>query len=359
MEGRGSVASASEYAGTVIDAAARPERAVTIYDVAEAAGVSHQTVANVIKWPHRVAPATREKVQAHITRLGFRPNRMAQNLSRQRSNLIGIRVGPRNALTSVGILDTFLHSMAEAAEQVDHHVVLFHSEDGVAEVDKARLLDRSNGADAFVLTGTHAGDPRIPAYIAAKLRFVTFGRTDFPEAHSWVDTDNVTGAALAAEHLLELGHRTVGFLGWPGASTVGGARERGWRETMRRAGCRHGATLVARADNERDKAVAAVVTLLDRHPEMTAIVAASDELAVGAQEAAAEAGRTLSVTGYDDSPLATIGPGLTTVRQPVAAIATEIVRIAVELADGDAGPPTHLDIAPDLVVRGSTAGAGR
>jgi len=332
----------------------RAGRAVTIYDVAAAAGVSHQTVANVIKSPHRVAPATRERVAHHIAALGFRPNRMAQNLSRQRSNLIGFRVGSRNALTSVGILDTFLHSMAEAAELADHHIVLFHSADGVAEVDKALALDRSNGADAFVLADTHTGDPRIPAYLEAKLRFVTFGRTDFPDAHSWVDTDNVVGTSLATEHLLELGHRDIGFLGWPGPSMVGNAREQGWRDRLRRARRRHGASLVARADNTRLDAIPAVRALLERHPEVTALVAASDELAVGAQLAAAELGRTIGVTGYDDSPLATMGAGLTTIRQPIHAIAGEIVRIAVALADGADGPPIHLDIAPELVVRGSS-----
>lgn len=347
----------TQQTAVMVERSKQGRRAVTIYDVAAAAGVSHQTVANVIKAPHRVAPATREKVAHHIDALGFRPNRMAQNLSRQRSNLIAFRVGRRNPLASVGILDTFLHSMAEAAEQFDHHIVLFHSDVGVAEVEKAVSLEQSKSADVFVIAGTHAGDPRIPAYLEAKLRFVTFGRTDVPDAHSWVDTDNVRGTALATEHLLELGHRRIGFLGWPGPSTVGTARESGWRETLQRARRRHAATLVARAENQSAEAVPVVKQLLERQPDLTALVAASDELAVGAQIAAGELGRTLSVTGYDDGPLATVGDGLTTIRQPIPAIAAEIVRIAVTLADsdGDGGPPVHLDIAPELVVRGSTA----
>lgn len=327
---------------------------MTIYDVARAAGVSHQTIANVLKAPQRVAPDTRERVQQHIAELGFQPNRLAQNLSRQRSGLLGFRVGSRDALAGVGILDTFLHSMAEAAEALDHHVVLFHSPDFATEVERATELYQRNAADAFVVASTHAGDPRIPAYLANRLRFVTFGRTDHSDAHSWVDTDNVAGGELATRHLLAAGHRTIAFLGWPGDSLVGDDRQRGWQQALQDAGASADESLVVRAVNSRDAAVPLIAALLERNLELTAVVAASDELAVGAQRAALLARRPLSVVGYDDSPLASLGGGLTSIRQPVAAIAGEIVRVAAALADGGT-TPTHLSIRPELIVRASTA----
>lgn len=207
-------------------------RAVTIYDVAAAAGVSHQTIANVLEYPGRVAPATRELVERHISELGFRPNRVAQNLSKRRSRLIAFRVQARSSLADGRILDAFLQSLAEAAEEIDHHIVLYHSPPGVDEVAKAIELYRANIADAFVVAETAPGDPRIPAFVDSGLLFVTFGRTDAYVAHNWVDTDNVAGSRIATEHLISLGHRTIGFLGWPDPSWVGSDRRDGWREAM-------------------------------------------------------------------------------------------------------------------------------
>jgi LacI family transcriptional regulator len=332
-------------------------RAATIYDVAAAAGVSHQTIANVIAHPSRVAPATRELVERHIAQLGFRPNRMAQNLSKRRTRLLGFHARANSSLTTGGILDAFLQALASAAEELDHHIVLFHSEPGLAEVAKASELYRASIADAFVVAETTPGDPRIPALLDAGLAFATFGRTDEAGRHHSVDTDNVAGSRLASGHLADLGHRHIGFLGWPGESWVGSDRRRGWRDELVARGLRADASLVAEAVNERTAATGACSALLAGHPELTAVVAASDELALGAQQAAERAGRQLSVVGYDDSPLATVGPGLTTVRQPIPEIARRIVTIASRLAAGETWPPTHEEVVPELIVRGSTSAA--
>jgi DNA-binding LacI/PurR family transcriptional regulator len=343
---------------------AHHRRAVTIYDVAAAAGVSHQTIANVIKDPARVSPATRELVERHIAELGFRPNRLAQNLSKRRTRLLGFHVRARSSLTAGGILDAFLQSLAEAAEQLDHHVVLFHSEPGLDEVAKATELYQTSIADAFVVAETAPGDPRIPALVDARLPFVTFGRTDGTGNHHSVDTDNVAGSRMATAHLADLGHRRIGFLGWPGPSWVGSDRRQGWRKELQARRLPAGASLVAEAVNDRSAAAAACAALLSVDPGVTAIVAVSDELALGALHAAERAGRRLSVVGYDDSPIATIGDGLSTVRQPIPEIARRIVAIASRLAAGP-GPggaeddseadPTHECVPPELVVRGSTA----
>jgi DNA-binding LacI/PurR family transcriptional regulator len=332
----------------------RAGRAVTIRDVAAAAGVSHQTIANVLKAPERVAPATRELVERKIAELRFRPNRIAQNLSNRRSRLIGFRVQARSSLATGGILDAFLQSLAEGAEAIDHHVVLFHSEPGLAEVRKAIDMYRESIADAFVVAETEPGDPRIAAFVDAELRFVSFGATDASTPHHWVDTDNVLGSRLATRHLVELGHRQIGFLGWPGATRVGDDRLCGWREELAAHGLNGDDAAVALAVNDRQAAAVAARALLESQPSMTAVVAASDELALGVQEAAARIGRDLSVVGYDDSPMALGGAGLTTIHQPVPAIAHRIVQITAQLIAGHDLDPIQERIAPHLVVRGSS-----
>jgi DNA-binding LacI/PurR family transcriptional regulator len=328
---------------------------VTIYDVAAAAGVSHQTIANVIKSPDRVAPATRRKVEEHIDRLGFRPNRIAQNLSSARSRLIGFRVQARSSLATGGILDAFLQSLAEEAERVDHHVVLFSCSTGIDEVAKAQALSQGNVADAFVVAETFPGDPRIAGFIESGLPFVSFGRTDSPEPHNWVDTDNVIGARLATRHLVELGHQRIGTVGWPGRSWVGDDRIAGWRDELSAQGLPADNTLIERAINDRTAGRDAAEQLLIARPDITAIFAASDELALGAQQAATHLDRRISVVGYDDSPMAIAGDGLTTVRQPIPEISRRIVEITARLIAGDVTGPTQERVVPELIVRGSAS----
>jgi DNA-binding LacI/PurR family transcriptional regulator len=328
---------------------------VTMYDVAQAAGVSHQTVANVLKAPQRVAPSTRELVEHHISRLGYRPNRIAQNLTDKRSRLIGMRVEARSSLASGGILDAFLHGVAEAADSLDLHLVLFHSEPGVAEVDKARELYHASVADAFIIAETVPGDARVGALVAAQLPFVAFGRIDTDESQNWVDTDNEAGSRLATRHLVELGHRDIAFLGWPGDSLVGDDRRRGWRNEMDSHGLPHGDDRVAYAVNDRRAAEEALEPFLSARHDITAVVAASDELALGVETVAARLDRDISVVGYDDSALASAGHGLTTVHQPVGEISRRIVQIAARLIAGDDAGPTHNRVTPQLVVRGSTS----
>ena len=330
------------------------DRAVTIRDVAAAAGVSHQTIANVLKAPERVAPATRALVERHIEELGFRPNRTAQNLNDRRTRLIGFRVQARSALATGGILDAFLQSLAEAAEEIDHHIVLFHSEPGVSEVVKAAEMYRASIADAFVVAETAPGDPRIPAFVDAKLQFVSFGRTGGAVPHHWVDTDNVLGAQLATRHLVELGHRDVAFLGWPGASLVGEDRREGWRTEGAAHGLDTSDDLVASAENDRHEGAAAIEAVLVARPDVTAVVAASDELALGVQTAAARLDRRVSVVGYDDSLMAVAGDGLTTIHQPIPEIARRIVQITARVVAGEHLDPIHERVAPHLVTRGST-----
>jgi DNA-binding LacI/PurR family transcriptional regulator len=327
---------------------------VTIRDVAAAAGVSHQTIANVLKSPERVSPATRERVERKIAELGFRPNRMAQNLSHRRSRLIGMRVQARSSLLSGGILDAMLHALAEGAEQIDHHIVLFHSEPGMAEVDKAVEMYEASIADAFVLAETLPGDPRIPALVQAKLDFVSFGRTDSGVPHHWVDTDNVAGGRLATRHLVERGHRRIGYVCWPTGSWAGDDRCQGWSEELAAHGLDAAHEQIARSANDRHEAVAATVALLTSQPELTAIVAASDELALGVQMAANQLGRLVSVVGYDDSPMALVGDGLTTIRQPIPEIATLILQTTARVIAGESLTPVQRSLEPSLVVRASS-----
>ncbi|MBB6119834.1 LacI family xylobiose transport system transcriptional regulator [Nocardiopsis algeriensis] len=175
-----------------------------------------------------------------------------------------------------------------------------------------------------------------------------------------VGSANWSGGLAATRHLLELGHRRIGVIGGPRSVLCSRARIDGYASALDSAGIEVDPELVRHGDfhveSGRDRG--RELLLLDEPP--TAVFAGSDLHAMGLYEAARELGvripEDLSVVGYDDLPVARwVGPPLTTVRQPLTEMAEEATRMALTLARGESPPNPRLDLATDLVVRGSTA----
>jgi DNA-binding LacI/PurR family transcriptional regulator len=317
---------------------------VTIATVARHAGVSRQTVSNVINVPEVVREETRERVREAIATLGYRVNQAARQMRTGRSKLLAVRIEPARDGINGSVLDRFLHGLTEAAATAGYRVMLYTAADDTDEIDTYDDLLTRYDLDGFVLTSTHHGDPRTSWLAARDVPFVTFGRPwGAPETHSWVDVDNAAGTAAATRRLLDTGHRRIGFLGWPEGSGVGDARRQGWRSTMATAGLPTEGLSAAAVDGIDTGAAAAGYLSAD----ITALVCASDSLALGALRAAAER----AVVGFDDTAVAQ-AVGLTSVSQPLAEAAARCMDLLAELLDGRApAAPTHLMLAPSLVLR--------
>src|SRR3954468_11281975 len=136
----------------------RDPMGVTISQVAAAAGVSRQTVSNVLKAPERVAPETAARVRAAIEQLGYRPNRAAQNLRQRASRCIGLKTVSPSGVSN--LLDRFLHSLTEAAGDAGYHVLLFAAVYDVRATYED--LIRTGTVDGFVLFDVEVGDARLP-----------------------------------------------------------------------------------------------------------------------------------------------------------------------------------------------------
>ncbi|MEV0841558.1 substrate-binding domain-containing protein [Actinocatenispora sera] len=329
---------------------------VTVHDVAVAAGVSRQTVSNVVNAPERVSPATRQRVQAVIDELGYQPNRAARALRAHASRLIGYRIRPNRPDALAAILDRFLHAFAEAARDLDHHLLLF----AAAEADEVAACDRllrSGAVDGFVLTDLDYRDRRPAAMAALDAPFASFGRTG--DEFVWVDVDNAAGTERATEHLVAAGHRRIGYVGVPAGDRIGDDRESGWRTAMRRHGLDEG--FARHAADSIEAGAQAGGELLDTADPPTAIVAATDVFAVGVLRAAGQrglrVGPDLAVCGFDDTPTADV-LGLTSVRQPVEEVARAMMAVLAPRLPGAPAdlprPPATRLFVPELVVRGST-----
>jgi LacI family transcriptional regulator len=337
------------------------EHLPTVSDVAELAGVSRQTVSNVVNAPHRVRSETRARVEEAIAALGYQPNRAARALRVQASRLIGCRVEPESAESLASIHDRFLHALTEAGREADHHLLLFTADGPDDEIAACARLYRTAGVDGFVLYGIERGDPRPQELLRLGAPFAAFGRTDFDSHHPWVDVDNAAGTAAAVDHLVARGHRRIALVGWPEGSQVGDYRATGWRTALDKHGLLpESAHLDVRGDDSVAGGAALAGFLLDRDPAPTAIVAVSDTLAVGVTHAARARGLAVgpdvAVVGFDDTPTARV-LDLSSVRQPIEAVGRAIVRTLLEhLPSGSVDPePSSRLLPPALVVRASSA----
>lgn len=325
---------------------------VTIRTVARRAGVSTQTVSNVINAPHLVRPQTRDAVLAAIDELGYRASQAARQMRSGRSRLIGVRIEPARDGINGNILDRFMHELTEAASRAEFRIVLYTAIDDTTEIKAYEDLLASYSPDGFVLTSTHHGDARTEWLLEQGVPFVTFGRPwGAPDRHPWVDVDGAAGTALATQRLLAAGHRRVGFLGSPEGAGVADDRRDGWLSALGAAGLdptgleRHVPDTVA--DGET-----AAAAMFDAAGGPTALVCASDSLALGAWHTRAGRDPQPAVIGFDDTPVAR-AVGLTTVGQPLAEVAQGCIDLLAALLDGGDGPRRERLLAPHLVVRDS------
>jgi DNA-binding LacI/PurR family transcriptional regulator len=335
----------------------------TVEDVAALAGVSRQTVSNVLNSPEIVRPETRERVTEAISRLGYHPHASARRLRTRTSSTIGIRLDPIANGVSGSILDRYLHALTEQADARGMRITLFTAADPDEEIRQYRRLRDGADVDAFVLTATQYDDPRIEWLATERIPFVAFGRpwgaenADDP-LRLWVDVDGRAGTRAATEHLQGRGLQRIGYLGWPAGSGTGDDRRHGWADAMGSAATDD---LVTTAEEGVPAARIAIEKLLAAGTDLEALVCASDSLALGAMMAVREAGFPhFPVIGFDNTPVAK-AVGLSSVDQrltDVAAGTLELLmgatgRRVLPHGTGDA-TPHHRLITPQLVVRRSS-----
>lgn len=331
-------------------------KAPTVEDVARAAGVSRQTVSNVLNTPAIVRDATRERVERAISELGYRPHIAARALRTRRSSALGIHLDPYAGGISGVVLDRFVHALTEKAGERGLRVLLYAARSAEEEIERMRELVEGGEVDGFVVTGTFHGDPRTGWLIERDVPFVAFGRpwglddVDDP-AHLWVDVDGAAGTRTATAHLVPRVAGAVAFLGWPAGSGTGDDRERGWRSVVGADGVR------LTSVEDVAAARAEVAAALDAERDVAAVVCASDTLAIGARLAAVAAGRDdMPIIGFDNTPAAE-ALGLSSVEQLPERVAEGVLRLLAGPAGATVAPraaiagAAHVLVEPRLVLR--------
>jgi len=325
--------------------------------VAREAGVSRQTVSNVINAPDRVSDSTRRQTEAAIARLGYRRHAIARSLRQRSSGLIGYRVPPAQRGAIHPVLDRFLHAVTAAASADGNSVLLFVPDEAADEAAVHEEMLGTRTVDGLVLTNTTREDPRIEFLARRDLPFVSFGRTELDVEHSWVDVDGAAGTRTATDHLVRRGHRRIAYVGLATQLTFAFDRQRGYANALAAAGIDVDPALEARIAEHIDAASDATAKLLALDDPPTAVVAGSDVLAAGVIRAVRSASMSVGadgfgVIGFDDSALAPLlSPPLTSVRQPLEETGRVLVKLLAGRIRGDA--PEGVLLEPELVLRES------
>jgi DNA-binding LacI/PurR family transcriptional regulator len=325
---------------------------VTIYEVADHAGVSISTVSNVLNKPDRVSPATRERVLAAVDELGFVPKVQAVSLARRGAGRIGVMA----PFTSYGSYLRRLSGLLTAATELELDVVVFdHESAALASSPALASMPVHGRLDGLIVMGL-----RIEDAIAERLRerhLPTVAVDADSVLFSRVVIDDRDGGRVAGQHLRDKGHRRVGYLLERQVSDYESQaikRLAGFREVITAAG---GTLTVAGSDNSVAGARHAAAELLDGPGERpTAIMAHHDALAVGVLLAARDRGlrvpQDVAVMGFDDGEMATAAD-LTTVRQPFEESGSTALSVLLgHLGGSDLRSTTVLDVR--LVQRSST-----
>lgn len=339
------------------DAAGGPPPHATLEDVAARAGVSRATASRAVNGGRRVAPATRQAVEAAIADLGYAPNRAARSLAANRSDTVALVVSePTGRLFGDPFFGRTIRGVAEVLGATDHQLVLVMVE-GDQDRDRVeRHLLRGNAAGALLLS-TRTDDPLPRRLLAAGLPCVLVGRPAGGLPLGYVDADNAGGARRAVAHLVDRGRQVVGTVAGPADMVPGEDRLAGWRQGLIDGGHPPAPTLVATADFTRAGGRDAAAALLVRHPGLDGVFVASDLMALGVLDALRAAGRRVpddvAVVGFDDSELAaSADPPLTTVRQPIEELGRRVAGALLDQLGG--GAPAAAVLRTELVVRSST-----
>lgn len=328
---------------------------ITIYDVAEKAGVSIATVSKVINDTGRISEKTRKKVQKIMEDLEYQPSAVASALSGKSTFTIG--------LTLPDLANPYFAEIARAIE--DHgreygfNVFMCSTDNDARKEEEYYQLFMKKRVDGIIMVSRDKHDTMINKIINEKVPLVMIAREVLSAPVTSVMVDDYYGGFLAGSHLLQQGHTAIAVIAENLNEMGSKERLRGCTDAMKEAGLEFNAELSIEGGYTLEGGKRAMQQLLERESRPTAVFACNDILAVGAMQAVYEGGlkvpTDISIVGYDNTIMAAIvHPPLTTIAQPMQEIGERSVALLVQQIQSKENVRQRVVLMPDLVVRSST-----
>jgi DNA-binding LacI/PurR family transcriptional regulator len=329
-----------------------PLKRVTLEEVARAAGVSRATASRVVNGVTTVDESIRSAVQAAIADTGYVPNPAARSLVTRRAEAVALVLPERSRLPGDPFLGRLLRGTSTVTGDRGVHLVLMTMDANTREQVAADL--RRGRLDGVILVHPGERDPLPRLLVDNRFPVVLSARPTEPLAVTYVAADQRAGAALVAHHLRSLGRRRIVTITGALQTAAGQDRLAGFRDTL-------GDPDLAwvEGDFTRESGILGMTQLLEAHPDLDAVFAASDLMAQGALGVLRARGRAVpadvALVGFDDSGVAlACDPPLTTVGEPVEEMGAELARLLLDRIDHPDGPPARTLFAPTLVQRHSS-----
>ena len=332
---------------------------VSIKDIAKAAGVSHSTVSRALSDSPLIKAETKARIQQLAQEMGYSPDAIARSLVTQRTHTVGVVV---TTITDPFVAEV-VQGIEDTAQQNDYSVILASSASKPERELAAVEMLRAKRVDSLIVTSSRVG----ALYLEHLERFGVpvvlvnnhnrqSGRYTFS-----VSVDNQHGGHLATAHLIQRGHRHIGYVSGPADHSDDAERLAGYRQALDESGITFDPALVVHGNGRLDGGEQALRTLAGLAELPTAVFCYNDMTAIGLISAARQAGLSvpddLAVVGFDDIPLAAhIYPSLTTVAQPQRDMGRKAMNMALALmtADDSATPFSDIVVKGKLIIRTSS-----
>jgi len=334
---------------------------VTLKDIALKSGYSVTTVSRALAGYSDVNEQTRQHITEIANALGYQPNLLARQFRSQRTHTLGIIIPAYDYAFSTGFYSQLMIGIGDAASLEHYDLLISAQEPGDDEMAAYRRMVAGNRVDGMILARTRQDDARIHYLKEQGHPFVVSGRgapnevSDFP----YIDVDSQQGIRLLVEHFVELGHRDMGLILPPSDMAFTEFRRQGYQEGLAVAGLPYRPEYVVYGDLWWSGGFQGTQALLDDHPELTAIIACNDLMALGAMSAVhgrgLQVGRDIAIAGFDDIPAAEYAyPPLTTIHQPIYEIGQRLVRMLIGIIRGTPPSETQVLLPSKLIVRASS-----
>jgi LacI family transcriptional regulator len=329
----------------------------TLQQIADRAGVSRavaSVVLNEARSSVRVSDATRRRIRGIASELNYQPNALAQGLSNRRINAIGVLCsGFEVMFVGNAYVSGILEGIVWTTWRCDYNIVLFTK--SAQDIKKSTSFVRDRRTDGLLVIDPVRDSQAIAALATEGMPLVAIGTGAANIGVPAVDVDNAAGARMAAEHLLSLGHRRIGYVPTYLHQHAGVARYEAYRAAL----CGAGLDEPERYFLEAGDVYESTRRMLSLPEPPTALLACNDADAIQILQAARDmrvsVPNRLSIVGFDDMPAAhLLTPPLTTVRQPLSMIGDKAALKLLDIINGEPVPARTDLIAPELVVRGST-----
>jgi DNA-binding LacI/PurR family transcriptional regulator len=329
----------------------------TIRDVARLAGVSHQTVSRVINDSADVTPETRERVEAAIQELDYRPSAIARSMARGETYTL--------ACISPNLTDYTFASIIEGAEQEARNQGYFLLSSSASDPESFKeLLEELVGhrrVDGLIVINPYADSRH--QYIPENFPLVFVGAYSRDRSVCSVSLDDEKVAFDAMQHLLSLGHTKIAMITGPMEEDCSCDRANGYRRVLEGAGIPVDEDKIIEGDWSATSGQVALHSLFEQGQAPTAVFAQNDRMAMGVLRAARELGLNvpgdLAVIGVDDMPLSSyFDPPLTTMRQDMPRIGQEATKILLDIIQKNEQHHCTIRLPAELVIRQSTLATG-